>query len=154
MVSGKLEELYEEHFIGVQRYFVRQFGRHFDDAEDLAQEVFYRMFNHVKIYGDRDTNRFYLYKIAQNVKYDYIKRRANSATVNIDDLTIRAFCDIEEEVNIGYALHSLSQEEKTLLAMTVQDDRSHEIAAVLGVAPSTVRARIKMLRRKLQKLLE
>ncbi|MEG1509908.1 MAG: sigma-70 family RNA polymerase sigma factor [Clostridia bacterium] len=145
--------LYEEQFYYVKKYFLKQFNHNEELANDLAQETFYKLLKHIGIYANKDTNKYYLFKIAENVKYDYIKHKANLVSEDILNAVIFSNLDLPMHCDVDDAKDKLTNQEKVLLSLFIQNLKSHEIAKIINLTPSAVRARISKLKKKLRVLL-
>jgi RNA polymerase sigma-70 factor, ECF subfamily len=78
------DELVTRHRDSVVTYFYAM-ARDRDLAEDLAQEVFVKIFRHRSDYAPRASFRTYLFALARNVWIDaYRSRRRTRGTVSLD----------------------------------------------------------------------
>src|SRR5438105_8832925 len=79
----------------VKRYWTQVFGQAFrklrdrEEAEDLAQEVFLRLYRHRKRYQPRAKFATWLFHIAQNVFRNALRSRRRHPTVRFDSLAGR-----------------------------------------------------------------
>src|SRR5207302_8742093 len=76
----------------VERYWTQAFGRFFrrlgdrQEAEDLAQDVFLRLYRYRKRYQPRAKFATWLFHIAENVRRNAIRSRRRTATVRLGAL--------------------------------------------------------------------
>jgi RNA polymerase sigma-70 factor (ECF subfamily) len=138
------------------------------DAEDLAQEVFIRVWRSLRGFRGESTFRTWLHRVAVNVIHSHhgrvsrLRRMFQPAPAEpADDPIERAAdrADIESEVvmrdAIDKALASLPEEMR--VAVTLRDVQGldyREIATVLDVPIGTVESRIFRGRQRLKPLLE
>jgi len=145
-------------------------------ADDLAQEVFVRVFVHRRNYRRGSKFSTWLFTIAANLAKNEIRRRVrrrnwfsldaltevlNDSIIQLADPTEGSEAGLEREQlqgEVGRAIATVP--EKYRLALVLRDIEGlsyEEIAEVLGVPGGTVRSRINrarsMLKRKLQPLL-
>lgn len=151
MVNETFAALYEEKYFELKKYFLKNFNGNAELADDLAQECYFRLLKHTSIYGDKDINKYYLFKIAQNVKFDHIKRKAGIYNDDIMDVVIACNIDFPLMCDMEIALDGLTSSEKILLTFMREGLKSHEIATIMKITPSAVRARIGKLRKTLKK---
>lgn len=145
-------------------------------ADDLAQEVFVRVFIHRRNYRRGSKFSTWLFTIAANLAKNEIRRRVRRRNwFSLDALTevlqdsAPQLADPTENHEIGLEREQLREEvgkaiatvpEKYRLALVLRDIEGlpyEEISEVLGIPGGTVRSRINrargMLKRKLQPLL-
>jgi RNA polymerase sigma-70 factor (ECF subfamily) len=139
------------------------------DVEDLAQEVFLRVFRNLPRFRGQSSFYTWLYRITVNVFFDHNKKRKRAdvrlmrlqnalidvSNVREDDqdpflachsaLTRRAFAD---------AIAALPEAFRAVVAMREVDDLSYEeIASLSGISIGTVRSRLSRARARLKELL-
>ena len=147
-----------------------------NSADDLAQEVFVRVFVHRRNYRRGSKFSTWIFTIAANLAKNEIRRRVRRRNwFSLDALTemlndsVPQLADPTESREAGLEREQLQGEvgraiatvpEKYRLALVLRDIEGlayEEIAEVLGVPGGTVRSRINrarsMLKRKLQPLL-
>jgi len=145
----------------------RYAGNH-NDANDLAQEAFIRVYR--SIGGFRGDSSFltWLYRVVTNVCKDEIRRRARENTVSMDEMIDqgkqpvpdRKTGPLEEVLHrewreeIQQVLNSLSYEHRTVIIMRdIQGYTYEEIAFFLECSLGTVKSRISRARNILKDLL-
>lgn len=153
-VVSNLSVLFERHHRALFRYFVSM-TRQTEVAEDLVQEVFFRILRFRGTYDSRQSFRAWMYQIARNLYFDRVRQRRGEV-VGIDDYlsgpgelssgepdpevrTLRA----EELVLLRQALDQLPPEKREILVLSrFQGMKYEEIADVLGCEIATVKSRI------------
>ena len=136
------------------------------DVEDLAQEVFLRLFRN--LYRFRGQSSFYtwLYRITVNVFFDHNKKRKRAdvrltrlQTALVDVTNVReegadpyfACCNALARDEFARAVDDLPEAFRTVVALREIDDLSYEeIAAQTGVSIGTVRSRLSRARARLK----
>ncbi len=150
-------------------------------VEDLAQEVFLRLYRALPYFRGEATMATYLYRITFNVAQDEWKRRRRERS-HIADEPVSALedCDVwmenfagnplageharspeqrlldaELQLRVETALQELSEMERAVLVLYHQEECSYEgIAAALGVPINTVRTHLHRGRKKLGERLQ
>ncbi len=132
-----------------------------DDAEDLVQEAFYRLFDDLRRGAHVQDVRFWVFRVAHNLAIDYCRKRrtSNSAFraargaiadpeapgLNAED----GLLERERMVRVEAALSRLSPQEHQCLQLRSQGLRYREIGELLGVRIPTVQTLLTRAVRKL-----
>lgn len=160
-------DIVREHQGMVFRTLTRLLGR--PDVEDLAQEVFLRLYRGLPQFARRARLSTYLYRIAVNVAQDawIRRRRPDHAAASLTDPasgwedriadrgpSAQAVLEHRELLAaVDAALADLSPAERASLVLFHQEERSYdEIAAVLDLPIGTVRTHLHRGRAKLARL--
>lgn len=158
------EEIVREHSARVYRLAYRLCGNP-QDAEDLTQEVFVRVFRSLSQYTP-GTFEGWLHRITTNLFLDMARRRqrirfeglAEDAAQRLDGGSLtpaQAFEDRHLDDDVFVALAALSPEYRAAVVLCDIEGLSYEeIAATLGVKLGTVRSRIHRGRAQLRVALE
>jgi RNA polymerase sigma-70 factor (ECF subfamily) len=130
-------------------------------ADDLLQETYYRFLRADAIYENEAHRRNALFRIATNLARDAHRRRvlrpsAAGASDVVATLTdgARAAEAIAQRSDLDRALQRMKPRERAMLWLAYAEGSSHrEIAAAMGVQPSSVKLLLFRARRKLSALL-
>ena len=136
------------------------FAKDEDEAKDLTQDVFLKLF--VKLASYKGTSKFstWLYAFTYNHCVNYVTRNTAKKFEKkaVDHYDIENISESENEYSFHQmkvdklikALELISPEEKMILMMKYQDYLSiKEIESVLGVGESAVKMRLKRAKDKL-----
>ena len=139
--TGGAQRLFAEHGAAVYR-FALVLVRHHQDAEDVVQETFMKLLQHLQDGGAATNLRGWLFTVAANAARDRQRRRsrwlpwtpANETSVEPvplrdEDGRIRALKD---------SIRQLSDRDRLLLALRAQGLSYREIASAAGVNPASV----------------
>jgi len=165
----QFEDLIREHQGFVFRTLVRLTGSR-EHVEDLAQEVFLRLYRGLENFrGDAKVST-YLYRITLNVAQDEWKRcRREQTHLSFDDPDAgwedrlpNAGGDVERTLSgkqmmagLERALGELSEAERQVIVMFHQEELTYEkIAEVLSLPLNTVRTHLHRGRKKLKERLQ
>jgi RNA polymerase sigma-70 factor (ECF subfamily) len=168
--DSSFEELVGEHQAMVFRTLLRLTGSR-EHLEDLAQEVFLRLYRALPNFRGEALVTTYLYRIAVNVAQDEWKRRRRDAQslVSISDEASgwedrlqhpgRNAEELMEEREFAALVESqlqrLSGVERAVLVLYHQEERTYEqIAVALGLPIGTVRTHLHRGRKKLREGIE
>lgn len=142
--DAAFDAVYAELFDDVYAYFNLCFGA--QAAEDLAQEVFLRVWKAVDGGKIPDNWRAWVFRCAVNLKNDFLRRKY--AENNVQEQTILESApaptqtDDPERLAVGQALAALSAEARELLTLKSFGFTSEEIGGLLGISASAVRTRL------------
>jgi RNA polymerase sigma-70 factor (ECF subfamily) len=145
-------EVARDHYAGVYRVAYRLTGNS-ADAEDLAQETFFRVFRAWDSYRPQGSFEGWIYRIARNLFLDAKRREAR---IRLEALGDEAACLADPaqtpdavvdlmtlDQRLEDALSQLSPDlRKALMMCDVEGKSYQEIADALGVRLGTVRSRL------------
>ena len=149
----------------IYNYVLRMVGRQ-EDAEDIAQETFVRVFEHAGELREACTFRSWLWSIAVNLCNDHFKKqryRAHSSIYELDNPGLARALSTPPEARsenaeigrlIDQAVQELTPEFRIPLVLREYDGLSYkEIADAVGCPIGTVRSRLSTARLTLRKRL-
>ena len=140
-----------------------------EDAEDLAQDVFFRAYKALPRFKGDSSFYTWTYRIAVNRAISFLKTRKKRAGLSLDDVDggverdpayvelssqgtpfrEATISEIQEKLN--KALQTLSENHRTVVVMhDIQGIPHDEIAKTLGISSGTVRSRLFYARKLLQ----
>jgi RNA polymerase sigma-70 factor (ECF subfamily) len=146
-----------------------------EQAEDLSQETFVRVFNHIDRYDPAYKFSSWIFKIATNLTIDWMRKK-EVPTVSIDGsryattsdeieastITVESKDETPEELliarelgnEIEQAITRLRPEYKTAILLRHVEDRPYEeIAQIMSLPLGTVKTYIHRGRKELQEML-
>jgi RNA polymerase sigma factor (sigma-70 family) len=164
------EQLVRDHQAMVFRTLLRLTGSR-EHIDDLAQDVFLRLYRALPSFRGESLITTYLYRIAVNVAQDEWKRRRRDdrSHVSLSDETSawedrlphpdrNAEQQIQErefQQTVEHQLQLLSQIERTILVLYHQEERTYEqISYSLGMPIGTVRTHLHRGRKKLREAIQ
>lgn len=165
--EGACAELVAEHQRMVYSLAFHLLGDR-DDALDLSQEVFLRVFRTISSFRGQSTLRTWIYRIVINQarnRQRWWRRRYRGSQVSLDEhvrlfgdlssrdevLPDRALASKETAAEIWRALDRLPFDQRTALVLREIDGlRYEEIAFSVGVAVGTVKSRLTRARQTLR----
>jgi RNA polymerase sigma-70 factor (ECF subfamily) len=164
--DSAFDELMGRYKRPVVNFVFRMLGNA-DDADDVAQEVFVRVYQKLDTYRPETKFSTWLFALARNAAIDRLRWRKRHPTESIDpDSPLVAATDTAQEVDarelgelIAAAVSELPEDQRTVLVLAEYQGMSHaEIGAVMRCSEKSVEARLyrakQTLRRGLRPLLE
>jgi len=140
----------------------RGFSRNDDEAQDLTQDIFLKLFVKLKSFKGKSKFSTWLYSFTYNHCVNYVNRstakKIEKQSVDTDNLKSEYYNPEEEEESIRNlkvdklkeALEKISPEEKMILLLKYQDSLSiKDLTGVLGIGESAVKMRLKRAKEKL-----
>jgi len=136
-----------------------------EDALDLTQEIFLKMYQNIGKFIYKSTFSTWLYRLAVNVCIDELRKRKKINEMPLPDSFSQTYADRdtpedcaisnEEEHLIWEAIGSLKEKERAILILRDVEGLSYnEIASVLKCSVGRVKSRIHEARVKLKAALE
>ena len=136
------------------------------DAEDVVQEVFFKV--HRKLSSFREDAAFgtWLYRVTVNTAADSLKKRRQDHSVTVDDLGQLALVDPADGPDeslgrrnlrreIRKAMSCLPEKFRTIIVLRELEGLSYqEISRIIGCSKGTVESRLFRARARLRDLLE
>ena len=159
---ARLAVLFERYHRALFRYFVSMNGDR-EQAEDLVQEVFFRMLRYRTSYDPAQSFTAWMYQIARNAGVDQLRKRRVAEVVDIDSFTLAsASPGPEESASRGQdlallrrAMDQLPEDKREILVLSRFQGMKHEdIAEVLGCSLSATKSLIHRGRETLKQKLK
>ena len=141
-----------------------------EDARDVAQMVFLRVWNELHRYDERFSLNTWLYRIATNLSIDFLRsarsrERAHGATLHLirerEESTAADATRTAEDAELARLFEAvsgrLSEKQKAVFVLKEMEDcDTRDIAEILGCGESTVRNHLfnarRILRREMARL--
>lgn len=170
--NGAFEELLLLHQKKVYNLCLRMSANP-DDALDLSQEAFLRVWRSLGQYQFEASFSTWLFRLTSNICIDFLRRKKRrqetSLTESYDDSDEGAELSVpdaqpgpeqqamtnETKIELARAMEQLSPEHREILQLRVIEDLQYEqIADILGVRVGTVKSRLARARLALRKILK
>ncbi len=142
--------------------------RNTNDAEDIAQQVFAKIYFSLKKFNFRSAVSTWVYKITVNECYDHLRKQKVRKTVIQADLSEEEVARLENtdwkgtggparleaqalaRDTVAKLMSRLPEEDRILLVLKeVEGYPVHEIAEIIGINENTVKVRLFRARQKL-----
>ncbi|MDD4796372.1 MAG: RNA polymerase sigma factor [Eubacteriales bacterium] len=145
---------YDAHAPRVYAYFTLCLGA--DAAADLTQQTFMQLWAHLRREPPPDNLRAWVFRIAVNVKNDWLRRKQRTpALVSLDDRQ-RAAPDDElvTALAVRTAFARLSAAQRDVLLLKQMGLTSDEIGRAIHLSASAVRSRMAAAKKQFRRELE
>jgi RNA polymerase sigma-70 factor, ECF subfamily len=151
------EQLFHEHYSLIYRTAYSVTGSR-EDAEDVVQTIFLRLYRRGAWTGLNENPKAYLYRAAVNEAVSVIRsRRRHILTNNPSELDRPVAADTESVLRREFldALAGLSQSAVQILILRYEHNYSDaEIAKLLGTSRSAIAVRLFRARTRLKRFME
>lgn len=160
-----LERLLQRHEAPVLR-LVRLLGVTANDREDVAQEIFVRVFRHLRTFKPGRSFRGWLYRITVNAVHDHRSRMSRRArrespwTERLDEIPDVSQAPGDDAIArerrrvVEAALGALSERERAVFVLVEMEGlERREAARTLGITSITVRRHLSRARARLRAIL-
>jgi RNA polymerase sigma-70 factor, ECF subfamily len=129
--------------------------RNLDDAQDVAQEVYVKIFRHLDACDEPDRIERWIYRITVNAARDFQRRRRFFLPLESIGFITRSRDSVfraEIRNRLTEALTFLSFSERAAFVLKeLEEKETSEVAEILGCRIVTVRSHLHSARKKLQK---
>ena len=157
---GKLISAYQRRIFN----FIRGMVRNNEDAEDLTQEVFVKVFFNIRSLKNATSFKGWLFRIAYNLTLDYIRKK-RPQVVDTEEHIRESYIDAnnpKQELNrdhlrahVKRCLDLMPEQQRNILVLCDLEGLSYqEISESLNIPFGTVQSRIFYARKKLKEFLE
>ena len=147
---NRLVEAYQSP---VRRFFFNLTGGDEELSKDLAQDTFVKAWLNIGSFRSISTFSTWLYRIAYNTFYDYIRSRKLSAELDVEtlgDVLPASSQDKDLGIDFTRALLLLRADERTVVLLFYMEDKSVEtIAGIMSIPLGTVKSHLSRGKKKL-----
>jgi RNA polymerase sigma-70 factor (ECF subfamily) len=146
----KVVQLYDALRLPIYRYLINS-GAPPPDAEEIVQETFLRLYQHLSLGGNEDNLRSWSFKVAHNLAINTLKSRGRSIDAgpelweSLSQSATDAAPGPEEQLlekerlrRIRAELEELTPLQRDCLRLRVEGFRYREIGEILNIGTSTV----------------
>jgi RNA polymerase sigma-70 factor (ECF subfamily) len=155
-----LHQLYETYFQDVYQYLL-YFTNSSNDAEDLTQETFIKVFRHYDAFQHKSSVKTWIFSIAKNIAIDYFRKKKTISLLpeffsklNIADQsrTEENVEKLEEWEQLQLALLKLKPQQRNVVILRgLQEMSTKEAAEILGWTESKVKVTFHRALKEMQK---
>ena len=147
------DQLVRKYQSPVRRFFLNQTCGDSELSDDLAQDTFIKAYTSLASFRNLSSFSTWLYRIAYNVFYDYIRSRKE--TDDLDTRQVDMQCstqqqDIGRKMDVYRALSQLKDIERTCITLFYMEDLSIEkIAGITGCPTGSVKSHLSRAKNKM-----
>ena len=127
------------------------FTKNHADAEDILQNVYLKLFNCKKEFESDEHIAKWLTKVCINESKDLLRLHFRKRSVPLEEAINLSCIDNTQDIDLIKAVMSLPKNQRAVIHLFYFEDlQINEIAKLLGIKESTVKARLSRARQKLK----
>ena len=136
---SEILRLFGAHGLALYRFCRGTLG-HASDAEDIVQDTFLKLLQHLQSGGDRSNLRAWLFAVAANACRDRARWRVRWLPwrAELDRRTVEPIDDGPDRRRARAALSALAPRDRLLLSLRAQGLSYRDMAAATGIAEPSV----------------
>jgi len=135
------DQLVQKYQSPVRRFFLHLTCGDSELSDDLAQDTFIKAYTNLASFRNLSSFSTWLYRIAYNIFYDYIRSRKEMAdldTREVDAVNCTEQANIGQTMDVYQSLKSLKEVERTCITLFYMEDVSiDKIAGITGIPAGT-----------------
>lgn len=154
--SSAFNAIMERHYKPVLNLIYRFYGCTREEAEDIAQEVFIRIFRGIKGFEGRSRFFTYLYKVTMNLCFKKRAVKRKDVPASVEEMAESAGAGAAEESQVERqiernelsrivkeAVMALPEDQRAAVILHKYHDMSYEdMASTLGISLAAVKSRL------------
>jgi len=138
------DQLVQKYQSPVRRFFLNLTCGDSELSDDLAQDTFIKAYTNIANFKNLSSFSTWLYRIAYNVFYDYIRSREVDAANSTEQV------NVGEQMDVYQSLRTLKEIERTCITLFYMEDVSiDKIAGITGCPVGTVKSHLSRAKDKL-----
>lgn len=145
--------LVKKYQSAIRRFFLNLTLGDGELSDDLAQETFIKAYTNITSFKNLSSFSTWLYRIAYNVFYDYIRSRKEATDLDareVDRVHSAEQENVGQKMDIYESLKTLKEMERTCITLFYMEDISiDKIAGILGCPQGTVKSHLSRAKEKL-----
>jgi RNA polymerase sigma-70 factor (ECF subfamily) len=156
------DHLFDRYRESMRKLYVQRTGGNVDDADDLIQDTFLKVYLNLQRYDPAYTFGQWIYTIARNTFIDYLRKRQDNIpleSVQRGQSTLptpeQSVIDSQQRAQLESFLERMKPRYRRLIELRFFRDFSYEeIAAELGIPLGTVKTQIHRAREQMCKFID
>lgn len=152
------DQLVRKYQSPVRRFFLNLTCGDCELSDDLAQDTFIKAYTNIASFRNLSSFSTWLYRIAYNVFYDYIRSRKETDDLDakeIDSINCTEQENVGQKMDIYQSLRTLREVERTCITLFYMEDVSiDKIAGIIGIPTGTVKSHLSRGKDKLASYLK
>lgn len=152
------DKLVKKYQSPVRRFFINLTCGDSELSDDLAQDTFIKAYTNLATFKNLSGFSTWLYRIAYNVFYDYIRSRKETIDIDsreVDNSQNVSQNDVGKTMDVHQALATLKEIERTCITLFYMEDQSIDKIATITECPvGTVKSHLSRGKEKMVKYLK
>jgi len=148
-------QLVEAYQSPIRRFFINLTGGDEELSKDLAQDTFVKAWLNIASFRAAAKFSTWLYRIAYNIFYDYVRAKKNSTNIDVD---VEILCDkmtsdtpnLDFGIDFVEALKVLKEDERTAMLLFYMEDQTiAKISKIMDCPTGTIKSHLHRGKEKL-----
>lgn len=156
--TGAFDRLVRKYQSQIRRFFLNLTCGDSELSDDLAQDTFIKAYTNIASFKNLSDFSTWLYRVAYNVFYDYIRSRKETAGLDsreIDNIHNAEQENVGQKMDVYESLKMLREIERTCITLFyVEDTGIDKIAGIVGCPAGTVKSHLSRGKEKLANYLK
>lgn len=142
----ELLKLYQERLY----WHIRKMVYHHDDADDVLQNTFVKIFRHIDSFKGDSKLYSWMYRIATNEAISFLNQKAKMQNITLEEVKEQALNNLTEDIyfegdqlqlELQKAIATLPQKQQLVFNMKYFDDLTYEeLSEILGTSVGALKA--------------
>lgn len=139
--------IYHQHYAKIFRLCKGYFNGEVETANDIVQEIFIKVWQHLDSFRNESTISTWIYRISVNCCLLYSRKPYVKKEIHLNELPMMAQEEYdsvnEEQLRKMYGcISQLEESSKLIILLVLEGVKYPEIAGVIGITEDTLRVRI------------
>lgn len=147
------DQLVQKYQSPIRRFLLNLTAGDWETTNDLAQETFIKAYTNLKNFRNLSGFSTWLFRIAYNVFYDYIREKKEVSALDIKKIDVAYAVEpgnIAHSIDLNASFRVLNAKERSCILLFYMEDLSLEkIAAVIDCPVATVKSHLLRAKEKL-----
>ncbi|MDR0893213.1 MAG: sigma-70 family RNA polymerase sigma factor [Mediterranea sp.] len=147
------DQLVQKYQGRIRRFFLNLTCGDGELSDDLAQDTFLKAYTRLASFHNLSSFSTWLYRIAYNVFYDYIRSRKETSgleAAEVDACRSTEQVDIGRQMDVYRSLQTLKEAERTCITLFYMEDVDMDkITDITGMPANTVKSHLRRGKEKL-----
>ncbi|KAA6337363.1 ECF RNA polymerase sigma factor SigW [termite gut metagenome] len=147
------DKLVKKYQSPIRRFFLHLTCGDCELSGDLAQDTFIKAYMGIATFKNLSSFSTWLYRIAYNVFYDYIRNQKNTTSLDVyevDTIHRSEQENVGQKIDVYQSLKILKEPEKTCIILFYMEDVSiDKIAKITGYPVGTIKSHLSRAKEKM-----
>lgn len=141
---------------GIIYKLVRIYAEHYDDQQDLYQEIVYQLWKSFNTFQGKSKISTWIYRVALNTSLAYVNlKKKHSGKVSIHNIGLqiedKSDTQMDDKITEMYEqIRRLNEIDRAIIFLSLEGKDYEEIAAISGFSVSNVGTRLNRVKQKLK----
>lgn len=154
--APNFDSLYKTYYPKVLKLCLGYTGS-YPQAQDLAQETFVKVWQHLPTFKGESSVSTWIYRIAVNTCLNQLRAEKQQPIDFLQVYHTEQIADeaseLDQEISMLYiCIHKLSQADRLIITLVLEDTPYPEIAQIIGISEGNLRVKIHRIKQQLTTL--